>query len=125
MQTIEKVVIDVSPCYKLYGRGFIDIIRDSPKLKHLEVRGRLRWHIIHDVFEFLDINFVRRGLRPTLTTLRMLVTSSPIEPYEDEAFVIEEFRPVFSRFDLMYELVIEPMFFPLPLEFREPRRVHN
>nr|XP_054775251.1 F-box only protein 39-like [Lytechinus pictus] len=123
--TVEKVVIDVTPCYKLYGRGFIDIIRDSPRLRHLEVRGRIRWHVIHDVFEFLDINFVRRGVRPPLTTLRMLVTSTPIEPYEEEAFVIEEYRPVFSRFDLMYELVIEPMFFPLPLEFREPRRVHN
>lgn len=123
--TIEKVTVDVSPCYKMYGRGLIDLIRDCPRLSHVEVRGRLRWHVIHDIFEFLDVNFVRRGVRPTLTTLRMLVTSTPIETYEDEAFVIEEYRQVFSRFDLMYELVIEPMFFPLPLEFREPRRVHN
>ncbi|XP_072163396.1 F-box only protein 39-like [Diadema setosum] len=124
-RTLEKLTVDVTPCYKMYARGFIDVIRDSSRLRHVEVRGRIRWHVIRDVFEFLDVNFVRKGVCPTLTTLRMMVTSTPLETYEDEAFVIEEFRPVFSRFDLMYELVIEPMFFPLPLEYRAPHRALN
>ncbi|XP_038059839.1 F-box only protein 39-like [Patiria miniata] len=110
--SIRKIVMDVGPVYHPYARGLDCLIRNCSKLENLQIHGRISWPALRDVFDFLDEAYIKKGLRPSLTYFRVVITT--IGFGQEEALVMEEFRPMFDQHNLNYELVFDPMY-PLPL----------
>ncbi|XP_033627256.1 uncharacterized protein LOC117290111 [Asterias rubens] len=109
---VEKISVDVGPVYHSYNRGFLSLVQACTALKSLEIHGRIQWPALRDVFDFVDESFIKKGLRPSLTYLRVVITM--IGFGQEEALVMEEFRPTFVQHNLNYELVFDPMY-PMPL----------
>ncbi|XP_022086335.1 F-box only protein 39-like [Acanthaster planci] len=110
--SIRKIVVDVGPVYHPYGRGLHNLVQNCKKVENLQIHGRISWPVLRDVFDFVDETYIKKGLRPSLTYLRVVITT--IGFGQEEALVMEEFRPTFDLHNLNYELVFDPMY-PLPL----------
>ncbi|PIK37836.1 hypothetical protein BSL78_25326 [Apostichopus japonicus] len=114
---LEKFVIDVSPSYRCYHQSLVTIFKDCTKLNSLELRGRVEWPTLREVFEHLDERYFKRDSCPELDYFRMTVVAQAADSYVEEALIFEEYRDKLYQRRLDYELVVEPQFFPLPVAY--------
>ena len=114
--TLQKVIIDVGPVYRAYNRGLIALITDCTALRFVEVHGRVGWLTLREIFEHIDEAFIKKNLTPSLSTLKVVITSVPHEEPEDEMLIMEEYRPLFESHNLNYEVVLDPIYPPLLLD---------
>ncbi|KAJ8044071.1 F-box only protein 39 [Holothuria leucospilota] len=114
---LEKFVIEINPSYRSYHRSLVTIFKDCTKLQSLELRGRVEWPTLREIFEHLDEEYFKKGRRPSINYFRMTVVAQTHDSYAQEALIFEEYREALQRYDLDYQLIVEPQFFPLPLEY--------
>lgn len=112
--TLRKAVIDVGPVYRTYSEGLTTLITDCPSLRYLEIHGRVSWPTLRELFEYIDEEYLKKNLTPSLKDLKIVITCVGQEEPEAQMLVMEEFRSNFESHNLNYDVIVDPIY-PIPL----------